>query len=410
VAYDKYGGWVGETYDATGFFHARKIGGRWWLIDPEGHRFLHAAVGVVNPGGRGSLSREAFAARFSTRDQWAASVVSLLRENGFNGTGGWSADSNLQAAGDRLVYTSSLSFMGAYARRAGKARMGTGHMDFTNGCMPLFDPEFAAFADERAAEVAELKDDPYLLGYYSDNELPFRPESLDKYLRLPSDDPGRVEAERWLDERELNVEDLSRDDYEAWRGHLVDTYLSVVRGAISKYDPNHMYLGSRFFGGDRDSPALFAAAGKHLDAIAVNIYGIWTPTDSARKWEQWSGKPCIATEWYAKGVDSGMENMSGAGWTVATQKQRGQFYQNFVLGMIESGACVGWHWFKYQDNDPTDTRADPSNRNSNKGIVNVRYEPYAELLAAMKEMNAATYAATVYFDGSEDPGDSHEGP
>jgi hypothetical protein len=52
---------------------------------------------------------------------------------------------------------------------------------------------------------------------------------------------------------------------------------------------------------------------------------------------------------------------------------------------------VGWHWFKYMDNDPTDTTMDASNLDSNKGIVSMVYEPYEELLGAMKVMNAYVY-------------------
>ena len=95
----------------------------------------------------------------------------------------------------------------------------------------------------------------------------------------------------------------------------------------------------------------------------------------------------IITEWYAKGDDSGMENLTGAGWTVATQQERGWFYQNFTLALLESQVCVGWHWFKYMDNDPRDRKTDPSNRNSNKGIVTAAYEPWQPLLDAMKQLN-----------------------
>ena len=35
-------------------------------------------------------------------------------------------------------------------------------------------------------------------------------------------------------------------------------------------------------------------------------------------------------------------------------RNRARFDQNFTLGLLESGACVGWHWFKYMDNDPGD--------------------------------------------------------
>ena len=42
-----YGGLMGRKLKATGFFHARKLGDRWWLVDPDGCRFLHVAVNGV---------------------------------------------------------------------------------------------------------------------------------------------------------------------------------------------------------------------------------------------------------------------------------------------------------------------------------------------------------------------------
>jgi hypothetical protein len=59
---------------------------------------------------------------------------------------------------------------------------------------------------------------------------------------------------------------------------------------------------------------------------------------------------------------------------------------------------VGWHWFKYADNDPDDLTTDPSNRNANKGIVNVRYELYEDLTNAMKEINHQAYRIIEFFD------------
>jgi len=69
------------------------------------------------------------------------------------------------------------------------------------------------------------------------------------------------------------------------------------------------------------------------------------------------------------------------------------------LGLLESRVCVGWDWFKYADNDPGETGADPSNRDSNKGILSNRYEPYVPLLEAMKRINERTYSLVEYFDG-----------
>jgi len=136
--------------------------------------------------------------------------------------------------------------------------------------------------------------------------------------------------------------------------------------------------------------------------IGVNYYHAWSPDpELVANWVKWSGKPFLVTEWYAKGMDSGFANTTGAGWVVKTQADRGRFYQNFTLGLLESGGCVGWHWFKYRDNDPNSKGADPSNLDSNKGIVNLSFEPYAPLLAAMHELNGQAYSLVAYFDRAE---------
>ena len=59
--------------------------------------------------------------------------------------------------------------------------------------------------------------------------------------------------------------------------------------------------------------------------------------------------------------------------------------------LIKGGTCVGWHWFKYGDNDPTDPRNDPSNRDSNKGLVTWDYRRYEPLADRMREINNCTY-------------------
>ncbi|MNL27744.1 hypothetical protein D3C87_1493520 [compost metagenome] len=93
-----------------------------------------------------------------------------------------------------------------------------------------------------------------------------------------------------------------------------------------------------------------------------------------------------------------MPNNTGAGWLVRTQKERGLFYQNFTLELLKNKNSVGWHWFKYMDNDPEDLSTDYSNRDSNKGIVNSKFEPYLPLLKEMKIINDNAYQLTQYFD------------
>jgi len=134
----------------------------------------------------------------------------------------------------------------------------------------------------------------------------------------------------------------------------------------------------------------------------VNWYNTWTPSeDEIGTWTKESGRPILITEYYAKAMDSGLGNKSGAGFLVHTQKERGLFYQNFTLALLRSKDCVGWHWFRYADNDPRSAKEDPSNLDSNKGIVNMDYQPYQTLLDMMKPVNERAFALMDYFDGKK---------
>ncbi len=135
--------------------------------------------------------------------------------------------------------------------------------------------------------------------------------------------------------------------------YVTDRYFRIVSTAIKRYDPNHLFLGSRFHGGELNWPEVFKAAGPYVDVLAVNYYRTWTPSQQQLAiWSKCSGRPILITEWYVKGEDSGMPNYSGAGWIVRSPtRPGGSFYQNFALGLLESKVCVGWHWFKYSDND-----------------------------------------------------------
>ncbi len=398
---DDYGGLAHRTVKATGFFRVEKIAGRWWLVDPLGGLFIHKGVVSVTPQ-RTPGSRAAFAEKFGGEAQWATQTTDWLRAFSFNGLGAWSDTEHLAAVAAPLAYTRIWNFMSAYGHVRGGTFQQPGHTGYPKDCIFVFDPGFEKFCDEHAKQLAATKDDPHLLGHFSDNELPFKREALANYLALPDADPGHAAAEKFLHDRHgatATARDISENDQQDFLAVVVDRYFAVVGRAIRKYDPNHLFLGSRIHGAALRFPEVFRTAGKHLDVVAVNYYNAWTPApDRLAMWEHESGRPCLITEWYAKGLDSGLGNTTGAGWLVKTQADRGRFYENFTLGLLESRVCVGWHWFKYIDNDPADTRADPSNQDSNKGLLSSRYAPYADLLAATKRINERAYALADYFD------------
>ena len=407
IPMDKYGGRTDMKATATGFFYPKKIADRWWMVDPEGNLFLHTAiVGVYT--GLSDYGREKSRAIFGSDEKWAQFSAELLKKYGFNGSGGWSQANLLRKTITPPAYTLSWDFMAEFAQSKGLAWQVSGHKGYPDEVWPVFHPEFESFCDTYAQKLALTKDDPYCIGHFSDNELQTQQDLLDRTLKLdlakyPEMKYNVNEARKWLDARKgraAQLTDVTDQDRAEFIGYMFDRYLKLTTAAIRKYDSNHLCLGSRFHGYAAKSPAVFKAAGKYIDIVSVNYYRAWTPdAELMAMWVRESGKPFIITEWYAKGQDSGMSNNSGAGWLVKTQKDRALFYHNFALALMESKNCVGWHWFKYVDNDPNDTSVEPSNRDSNKGIVTCDYKPYTALLDEMKRLNENVYPLTDYFDG-----------
>jgi hypothetical protein len=400
--YSRYGGLINTQFPATGFIYTTKHNGRWWLVDPEGHLFIHKAVCSVSPGNSFNF-RKNLKNKYGTEQAWADATADLLIELGFNGIAAWSNNELLKTAANRPVYTQKWSFMSSYAKERGAAKMGTGNHKYKGDVIYVFDPEFEEFVDNYAKQLAETKDDPYLLGHFSDNEMPLRTNALDPCLQLDKSEPGYQVAWAWLCGRkgssDIDPENVTPNDRDAFYKFYVERYFSIVSKAIKKYDPNHLYLGIRLIGVSNNETVM-KTYGKYADVLSMNWYGDWMlPSERMENWMKWADKPFIISEWYAKGNDvPGLSNESGAGWLVSTQKERGYYYQNMVLNLLARKNNVGWHWFKYADNDPDDLTTDPSNRNANKGIVNVKYELYNDLTDAMKEINHQAYQIIEFFD------------
>ncbi len=103
----------------------------------------------------------------------------------------------------------------------------------------------------------------------------------------------------------------------------------------------------------------------HLENIlTANLYGGLHPSaETIANFYRQSGKPFIVTEFFAKATDAidangfALANSTGSGVLVRRQEDRATYFEHYVLKLIESGACVGWTWYRYRDNDPSLYRA-----------------------------------------------------
>jgi hypothetical protein len=166
-----------------------------------------------------------------------------------------------------------------------------------------------------------------------------------------------------------------------------------------------MLLGTRFLTAVKDSKWVLRFAGLYLDCITINWYSAWEPqAEDLYDFSRYTGLPIMITEFYTKAMENegNLENTTGAGWIVQTQQDRGDFYQNYTLRLLECKNVVGWHWFQYGDNDPAGNPTDISSKDANKGIFSNSLKEYTDLTDDMVEINKNVYLLTQYFDAKYD--------
>jgi agarase len=426
------------------FFHAAQVNDRWWLIDPDGHRFISKGVTTVLfsqdtiYGTNISPSFETNKAKYGSPEAWRKAVAQRLVGWGFNTLGAWS-DSNVAkiAVGNRHLAHAPIVDLGE--QFVGQK---TKDQAWLHGIFPdVFDPDFEASARQRAREICTpLAGDAWVLGWFTDNELRWGPdwrgpdELLTLFLNLPADVPGKKAAvgllqgryhdvarfnavwntkfATWDDvtsaraiappvvrraiyeqneetERQANEADPKRaafvGDCNAFVAEVADRYFRVTNEAIKAADPNHMNLGCRF--AYFPPEPVVAAAARHVDVISFNCYQL-DPRGTAERYAAFR-RPLIIGEFSFRSEDSGLPNTRGAGPRVKTQAERAAAFRNYVTRALRNPNLVGYHWFEHCD-EPKEGRDD--GENSNYGVVNIHDETYAELTQAMTEVNARAEA------------------
>ncbi len=418
--FDRYGGLMDESRreEATGFFYKKKIDGRWWFIDPLGYPCHIRAVSGVTIKYLNSKNQEMAAInRFGSYDNWVRETTRILRDDFcLNATtGGLGTFTEFEKP--LIAQLGAGGCVGAYGRFIGTNISNGGSTVFAgNNTMNVFDPGFVDFCDEKQKVLEKNKDNPNILGYTMDNELPMDFNMLSNYLTLDHTDKrffySYAAAWTWL----LNVTgkenptqtDITDELCQMFRGFVWDRYYNVVCAAVRKYDPNHMLLGTRFLHGVAKAPWVLRMASQYLDCMTINWYGRWEiPPEELYEVMENADTPLMITEFYTKAIDSGLANTRGAGWTVPTQQERADFYQSYTLRLLECKNFIGWHWFQYIDNDPHPetifyedgkTWRDQSSIDANKGIVDNYHKPYETLMKAMYEVNSNVYRLIDHFD------------
>jgi hypothetical protein len=432
--WSQYGGWKEKRFQATGFFHTQRDTKRWWLVDPEGYAFYSVGVDGVGPYSSGPTAgmeglfnwippkTGQFAAATarspvsgvsfvtanlihvfgeSWRTSWGEMARGLLQLWRFNTIGNWSEKSFTREA--RLPYVIPLEHFPSTAVLL--------YRDFPD----VFDPKYADESLRFAQQLASVKDDPYLIGYFLRNEpqWAFGNNNLAaEMLATATSSYTRTALAEWLkgrykgdlgalstawkrslaafDELEKapipDAESLSpaaAEDLRAFSAIMVDRYISLVCDAVRKVDSKHLNLGMRYAS---ISSELCYQAGQYFDVFSINSYRMKPPADVIAEITRRTGKPVMIGEFHFGALDRGLPSTGLRG--VASQGERGVAYRYYVEQGAQLPELVGMHYFIWND-QPVLGRFDGENYNI--GLVDVVNLPYKELVAAATATNERIY-------------------
>ena len=430
-----YGGWKQLQFKPKGFFYTHHDGKRWWLVDPEGCVFLSAGVtciavsqtnsaGVLGgqeelfswlPPEDDALFGQIYQAGRNTKmidflksnlirvygadwkQKWNVTTAGLMRHWRLNTVANWS---DLEMArSQKMPYVLN---MGRFPST--QVRL---YRDFPD----VFDPAYQEAAVRFAQQLEPIKNDPYLIGYFLQNEptWAFGDNNL-AFEMFATNTPSftKKEMAKWLQKKygtiqsfneawKLNLANFDalesitmkeRPSNTAWNdctefsGLMVDRYVEVACNEVKKVDPNHLNLGMRYAW---ISSELCYRAGAWFDVFSINGYSNPEPPQTAEIARR-SGKPVMIGEWHFGCVDRGLPS---TGLQAAeNQTARGEAYRHYFEQGAARPELIGMHWFQWND-QPVFGRGDGENYNI--GFQDICMTPYSELVDQAKLSHERMY-------------------
>ena len=453
---DKWGGYDGikpNSYISTntsGFWRTGRWHDRIVMVDPDGNVAVLRGMNYLLPepmcASSTPTTQAIFEAKYKDMNVWAADAASMLHGVGFNmymvgpsiardyrfqsrsGYGVTEAMDEIMhnpSQGNCLSQVEWLNFLIQFWWDYKNLYDKKDPSSSSPWPSIMFDPGYLDYIDEIArTAIPKFRESKHFIGYYSDNELNFdstgsrttKKATLKNFLALnalsqEADAPRYLSyaynwAIKWMQDN-YGTTTYNASMESAFMGAVADYYYRTASEAIRRYDPNHLYMGSRLHADDKFNPEILKACARYCDVISINYYTNLFEPDvdyfETTVRTNCGEKPFIITEFYVKDMVSDSKYVNeGAGDFVDSQKARGLWYSNFCIRLMQTHNCAGWQWFKFYDDWYV-------NGYVNKGIF--RYDEtglYTDCTDLMKQLNRNTYQILSYFTDldytPQDPG------
>ena len=438
--FNRYGGWnEGPRFEATGYFHTAKHGGRWWFVDPEGCLFWSFGVNCAGveyagqtPTGRDlsvftdlpEQEDEEFG-RFHTlidvednyrlledvphydftranlyrkygkgwENIWVDRDLARLKYCGLNTIGAWSDTTVAECR--EIPYTVMLHYEYAFAAEK----------------LPdPFHPETRAGLRKAIQEYPiPFKNDPWCLGAFVNNELHWKNNEVNMVAAILGYEEADTEAKKvfrdWLKKKYGDLDSMNAAWKTRFRGWddlmkgagdstfrhadaadcsaltvlFAEAYFAMVKQELERYAPNLLYLGCRF----NTAPAeVIRTAAEYADVISVNMYAYRPNPGNYGS----AGKPVLISEFHFANLTG---NNLGSGLRSASDAvQQGRLFRAFMKDAVDHPQIIGAHWYQWRDQN-VGGRYD--GENFDVGFFDVADIPNTELIRAAAEQGRTLY-------------------
>lgn len=398
---------------ATGFFYTKEANGRWWLITPEGNRFIatgfnHADMRML----KASYNKEFWEEKIKTPEDFYDSIVEDVEYLNMTAKGyGHSVEKN------RIPYVEQLNFPAP--------------MTWADICEfpDVFSKEYEDKCNEIAQKVCTArKDDPMLIGYYlcdcvewpifgksskrlAENWLDSikrrGPQSTGKnvFVDLVRENYGTIDSFnsiygtsfRSFDElkrdREFvytipaNKELVYRDD-QVFLSLLARKFYSTTCNAVRRIDKNHLILGEVFDANRKIPEQVLYAAAAYVNVISLQYYGHFK--DQAATLEGLHSKiarPILLSDSCYSIATANMPRPCGP--KVLSQEERAEAFKRYAYQALSTPYVIGWFWCGY-----IDSSLELESRRQHSGLKDAWGNYHEPLCTYMRDTYANLYDIT----------------
>lgn len=430
--HDRFGGWKGKTFEATGFFRTEHDGERWWLVTPEGNAFISFGVNHYHAGWWAQdYNRDHWIKQFGATRPWDKAwndgfrdaALADLRRLGLNTLGIHTDAPMLTEPPGQALFP--------YVARYEPLVLSHYRKPSPETYADVFSPKYEAICEAAAREMAEpYANDPMILGYcmadvpaMTDNDAEWhKGTTWPRRLRnLGGNAPGKRAYVDTMRERHgdiaafnavyatgfaswgalLAAEDwrpnarpanwAERDDNAAFLLLCVDKYYGVAKDALRRVDANHLFLGDKINANSDAFDTIVSVTSRYTDVVNIQYYAPWEKQKVTM--DRWSDK-----------VDKPFLNGDSA-FTVPTktmpapygphakdQAERAEWTREFMEKATARPDFVGWHMCGIID---TSKEMPGKEKHQHQGLMTTHGEFYPEMEAAVRDLSDRLYEIAI---------------